>query len=105
LRENVLRDLASRASKDPEFLRQARKDLEGTLARHGYRLTGEEMRPVERLRRQTVEMSGESNSPARWPPASKGGPAPCRPARQPRAGAVRAPLDWHDPQADCGEGV
>jgi hypothetical protein len=59
LRENVLRDLASRASKDPEFLRQARKDLEGTLSRHGYRLTGEEMRPVERLRRQTVEMSDE----------------------------------------------
>lgn len=42
MRENVLRDLASRAAKDPAFLRQARKDLEGTLARHGYRrLTGE----------------------------------------------------------------
>lgn len=41
MRENVLRDLARRAAKDPAFLRQARKDLEGTLARHGYRLTGE----------------------------------------------------------------
>jgi hypothetical protein len=41
VRENLLRDLASRAAKDPAFLRQARKDLEDTLARHGYRLTGE----------------------------------------------------------------
>ena len=41
MRENLLKDLASRAAKDPAFLRQARKDLEGTLARHGYRLTGE----------------------------------------------------------------
>jgi hypothetical protein len=59
LRENVLRDLANRAATDPEFLRRVRKDLEGTLARYGYRLTGEEMRRVEGLRHRTVSMSDE----------------------------------------------
>ena len=59
MRENVLRDLANRAATDPEFLRRARKDLEGTLARYGYRLTGEEMRRVEGLRHRTVSMSDE----------------------------------------------
>ncbi len=46
MRENVLRDLASRAATDPNFLRQSRQDLQGTLARHGYRLTDEETRLV-----------------------------------------------------------
>ncbi len=59
MRENVLRDLANRATTDPEFLRRARKGLEGTLARYGYRLTGEEMRLVEDLRHRTVRMSDE----------------------------------------------
>ena len=59
LRENVLRDLANRATTDPEFLRRARKDLESMLARYGYRLTGEEMRLVEDLRHRTVRMSDE----------------------------------------------
>ena len=35
----VLRDLASRAATDAGFLKQARRDLEGTLAGFGYELT------------------------------------------------------------------
>ena len=57
--ENVLRDLARQAATDVGFLRQARKDLKGTLARYGYHLTGEEMRLVEGLRRQTAQMSDQ----------------------------------------------
>ncbi len=38
---------ASRAATYPDSLRQARQDLQGTLARHGYRLTDEETRLVE----------------------------------------------------------
>ena len=57
LRENVLRDLANWAATDPEFLRRARTDLEGTLARYGYRLAGEEIRRVEGLRHRAVSMS------------------------------------------------
>ncbi len=59
MRENVLRDLASRAASDPRFLRQTRQDLKGTLARHGYDLTLEELRLVEDLRRRTAAMSDE----------------------------------------------
>lgn len=59
MRENVLRNLASRAATNPDFLQQARNDLEGTLARHGYNLTNEEMRLVEGLRQQTAGMSDE----------------------------------------------
>ena len=59
MRENVLRDLASRAATDPHFLRQARQDLESTLARHSYDLTAEETRLVEDLRKKTAEMSDE----------------------------------------------
>ncbi len=59
MRENVLRDLASRAATDPTFLRQARQDLQGTLALHGYHLTGEEARLVEGLRQQTASMTDE----------------------------------------------
>jgi hypothetical protein len=95
VRENVLRDLASRAATDAEFLRQARKDLEDTLARHGYRLTGEEMRLVEGLRRRTVAMSDEElartlaagiqgragSPPARPVAPSWHGSGPARPAR------------------------
>jgi hypothetical protein len=59
MRENVLRNLASRAVTDLTFLRQARQDLQGTLARHGYRLTDEEARLVEGLRQQTTSMTDE----------------------------------------------
>ena len=59
LREKVLRDLASRAATDAEFLRQARRDLEGTLAGFGYELTLEELRLVEDLRRRTAALSDE----------------------------------------------
>jgi hypothetical protein len=59
LRETVLSDLASRAATDPVFLRRARKDLEGTLARNGYHLIAEELRLVEILRRQTAGISDE----------------------------------------------
>ena len=95
MRENVLRDLANRAAANPHFLQQARNDLEGTLARHDYHLTNEEMRLVESLRQQTAKMSDEElartlasglegrigGPPA--PPAapSRRGSGPARPAR------------------------
>jgi hypothetical protein len=95
LRETVLSDLARRAATDPEFLRLARKDLEGTLARNGYHLTEEELRLVEDLRRRTTRMSdeelarmlasglqGRSGSPPARPAApSWRGTGPARPAR------------------------
>jgi hypothetical protein len=59
MRKNVLRDLVSRAATDPTFLRQGRLDLQGTLARHGYRLTDEETRLVEGLRRHTASVTDE----------------------------------------------
>ena len=59
MREKVLRNLASRAATDPEFLKQARRDLEGTLAKFGYDLTLEEQRLVEDLRHRTAGMSDE----------------------------------------------
>ena len=59
MREKVLRDLASRAATDAGFLKQARRDLEGTLAGFGYELTLEELRLVEDLRRRTAAMSDE----------------------------------------------
>ncbi len=58
MRENVLRNLVSRAASNPEFLRQARQDLRGTIARHGYRLTNEEPRLVENFLRKTAAMTG-----------------------------------------------
>ena len=95
MRDNVLRDLASRAATDPEFLGRARQDLEGTLVRHGYHLTAEEMRRVESLRRQTAGMSDEElartlasglegrtgSPPARPAAPSWRGTGPARPAR------------------------
>ena len=59
MRENVLKSLASQATTDPEFLRRARNDLEGTLVQQGYHLTDEELRLVEDLRRRTAAMSDE----------------------------------------------
>jgi len=95
MRENVLRDLASRAATDPTFLRQARQDLQGTLARHGYQLTDEERSLVEGLRRQSASMTDEevartlanglkvrSGSPPARPNApSWRGSGPARPAQ------------------------
>ncbi len=94
MRENVLRDLACRAATDPNFLRQSRLDLQATLARHGYRLTDEESRLVEGLRRQTASMTdgelartlaggleGRTGSPPARPTApSWRGSGPARPA-------------------------
>ena len=94
MRETVLSDLASRAATDPVFLRQARKDLEGTLARNVYHLTAEELRLVEGLRRQSAGMSDEElartlagdlrkrsgTPPARPTTLSWHGTGPARPA-------------------------
>ena len=95
LREKVLRDLASRAATDAEFLKQARRNLKGTLARFGYNLTLEELRSVEDLRRRTAAMSDEQlarslasglrgrtgSPPARPAAPSRRGSGPGRPAR------------------------
>jgi hypothetical protein len=95
MRENVLRDLAGRAATEPTFLKQARRDLEGTLARFGYDLTLEELRLVEGLRQQTAGMSDEQfarvlssglrgrtcGPPARPAAPSWRGAGPTRPAR------------------------
>jgi hypothetical protein len=59
MRGNVLRSLASRAATDAGFLKQVRRDLEGTLARFDYDLTPEELRLVEDLRHRTAGMSDE----------------------------------------------
>jgi hypothetical protein len=81
MRENVLRNLARQAAADPDFLRQARKDLEGTLARYGHHLTDEERRLVEGLRQHTAPMSDETlaRTLARGLEGRTGGP-PARPA-------------------------
>ena len=95
MRENVLKSLASQATTDPEFLRRARNDLEGTLVQQGYNLTDEEMRLVEGLRQQTAGMSDEElarvlasglrgrtgSPPARPVAPSWRGSGPARPAR------------------------
>jgi hypothetical protein len=95
MRENVLSDLAGRAATERTFLKQARRDLEGTLARFGYDLTLEELRLVEGLRRQTAGMSDEQlarvlasglrgrtgSPPARPAAPSWRGAGPTRPAR------------------------
>jgi hypothetical protein len=95
MRENVLKSLASQSTKDPEFLRRARNDLEGTLVQQGYNLTDEEMRLVEGLRQQTAGMSDEElartlasglrgrtgSPPARPVAPSWRGSGPARPAR------------------------
>jgi hypothetical protein len=95
MRESVLRDLASQAATDPHFLRQARQDPAGTLARYGYHLTAEEMRMVEVLRRRTSAITDKelarvlvsalrarSGSPPARPAApSWRGLGPARPAR------------------------
>ena len=95
MREDVLRDLARRATTDPEFLKQTRRDLEGTLAGYGYDLTRDELRLVEDLRRRTVKLSDEQlaltlasglrehtgSPPARPSAPDWRGSGPARPAR------------------------
>src|SRR5215218_9437263 len=95
LREKVLRNLASRAASDAGFLKQARRDLEGTLARFDYDLTLEELRLVEDLRHRTAGMSDEQlartlasglrertgSPPARPAAPSWRGSGPRKPAR------------------------
>jgi hypothetical protein len=95
LRAKILRDLASRAATDPRFLKQARRNLEGTLAGFGYELTRKELRLVEDLGRRTAGMSDEQLARALAsglkgrsgsPPARPSAPSwrvvnPARPAR------------------------
>jgi len=95
MRENVLRDLASRAATDPNFLRQAKQNLQGALTRHGYHLTDEERSLVEDLRRQSASMTDDElartlanglerrrgNLPARPAAPSWRSSGPARPAR------------------------
>ena len=95
MREKVLRDLASRAATDAGFLKQARRNLKGTLAGFGYELTLEELRLMEDLRRRTAAMSDEQLGrtlasglrgrtgalPARPAAPSWRGSGPSRPAR------------------------
>jgi hypothetical protein len=103
LREKVLRDLASRAATDAGFLKQARRDLEDTLARFGYDLTLEELRLVEDLRRRTAAMSDEQLARTLASGLRGGtGTPPARPAARLGAGRVRA--DRHDPEVDVGRG-
>ena len=79
MREHVLKALANRAATDPEFLGQARRDLEGTLAQYGYHLTDEELQLVKNLQRQTAGMS--DNDLARMLADGLEGPTGSPPAR------------------------
>ena len=95
MRESVLSNLASQAATDPDFLRRVRQDSVGSLARHGYYLTGEELRMVEKLRRQAAGLTDEElartlagglqarsdGPPARPAAPSWRGSGPARPAR------------------------
>ena len=95
MREEILRDLARRAATDPGFLKQTRRDLEGTLVGYGYDLTREELRLVDDLQRRTASMSDEQlaltlasdlrehagSPPARPSVPSWRGAEPARPAR------------------------
>lgn len=105
MRENVLRDLASRAATEPTFLRRARQDLQGTLAGFGYDLTLEELRLVEDLRGRTAAMSDEQL--ARTIASGLRGRTGTPPAGDlpPRVGTGRVRVDRHDPEVDGGGGV
>ena len=82
VRDHVLRDLALRAARDRGFLRRARVDLEGALARYGYDLTDEELRSVRALQRQTAGMSdGQVALALLGGLATRGNSSPTRPAR------------------------
>jgi len=81
VRDAVLRDLARRAARDPEFLRQTRANLEGALARYGYDLTDEELRPVRDIQQRTKGMRDEQVALALLGGlARRSGVAPARPA-------------------------
>jgi hypothetical protein len=81
VRESVLREMASRTVRDPDFLGQARQNLESTLGRHGYQPTGEEMRLVEDLRRRIAGMSDGALARALSDGlAGRAGTPPARPA-------------------------
>jgi hypothetical protein len=92
VRENVLRELASRTATDPEFLERASEDLEGTLARYGYHLTDGEMQLVSNLRRQSTGMNSEelAGTLAAGLAGRDGEPPPGPPHR---VGTVRDPQD------------
>jgi hypothetical protein len=92
MHENILSDLASLAATDPGFLRRARKDLEGTLARNGYHLTAEELRVVEDLRRRTAGMSDKELARV-LAGGLQGVAVVLPPVRRSRVGAERAQQD------------
>lgn len=56
MREEILRDLAARASSDRAFLAGVRKDPEATLPRYGYDLTPDEMGAILDLSRRTASL-------------------------------------------------
>ena len=103
MRANILRGLASQASKNAEFLRQARKDLEGALIRYGYHLTPEEMQLVEGFRWQTAGMSDEELAQTLTNDLERRrGSSPTQPNTPSRRGVD--PRDQRDQGADGGEG-
>ena len=54
VRETILKSLAAKAATDRAFLSGLRKDPRGTLAAHGFDLTGEELALVLDLRRRVA---------------------------------------------------
>lgn len=92
VRENVLRDLATRAATDPEFLRRLRENPEDTPARFGYDLDDEDLRLVEDLHRRTALMSDEDLARL-LAGVLKGRTAILRPGLPPLAGAGQGPRD------------
>jgi hypothetical protein len=59
MRDEVLTSLVEQALTDGEFRQAARADLEPTLARYGYELTGEELDAVRLMQAQTADLSDE----------------------------------------------
>lgn len=59
MRDDVLTSLAERASTDEAFRRAAIADLEPTLSRYGYDLSGEELDSVRLLHAQAAALSDE----------------------------------------------
>jgi hypothetical protein len=59
MRDEVLTSLVERALTDAEFRQGARADLEPTLARYGYELSGEELDAVRLMQAQTADLSDE----------------------------------------------
>ena len=88
MRESILRDLAQKAATDPEFLHRARKDLEGTLAHHGFDLTPDELKTVQDLQRRTAVL-GDKTLAAMLAAglANRTGESPVRPTAPARPGS------------------